>query len=314
MITCLNSHAELRQQIEIARIERVSLQSENASLRRDQDILRNDIQQLGNDLRRFIDAITSAIAELGSQLTELAPLSLFAELEADVNSMKATYAAKSELDEVKQGWNESRQNLVTMDNLEERYREIVQSQHEIRNLLFAHKNIFSFNSGARPKGIINYLKTSDTGDVRDEGLFDLTSSSVSSAYTGRDPKHVTDFETNDSFCSERLPGQWICYDFKRFRVRVTHYSLRSFDCNAGKSHPKSWVLEGCDDGEHWIELDRRSDNNQLNGLLLVATFDVKTAALCRFIRLRQTGLNHGSSNSLVLSGFELFGTIVTRVV
>jgi hypothetical protein len=141
-----------------------------------------------------------------------------------------------------------------------------------------------------------------------------TSSSVLSTRPGRVPKNVTDFATDDDFCSEGLPDQWIRYDFNSLRVRVTHYSLRSFDCDAGKSHPKSWVLEGCDDGEHWIELDRRSDNDQLNGRLLVATFDIKTAALCRFIRLRQTGPNHSGTNFLVISGFELFGAVVSRVL
>jgi hypothetical protein len=313
IITCLNSHAELRQRIEIARIERVSIESENATLRRDQEILKHDIQQLGNDLKRFIDDTTSIIAELRSQLTELAPLSIVAELEADVNSMKATYATKSELDEVKRGWNESRQNLVTTDNLEERCRRIVQSQEEIRHLVFADKRHIPFESGARPEGIIHYLKTSDARDVQDGGLFDITSSSISSAYPGRVPKNVSDFETDNDFCSEGLPDQWICYDFKTLRVRVTHYSLRSFRNDSGKGHPKSWVLEGCDDGEHWIELDRKSNNNQLNRRLLVATVDVNTSALCPFIRLRQPGITHGGSNYLVLSGFELFGTVVSRV-
>jgi hypothetical protein len=311
IITCLNSHAELRQQIEISRIERVSIESENALLRRDQDILRNEIQQLGIDLRRFIDDTTSTIAELRSQLTELAPLSIVAELEAEIHSMRETYATKSELDEVKQSWDESRPNLVTKENLEEQCRGIVQSQEDIRNLIFADKKHIPFESGARPKGIINYLKTSDVGHVHDGGLFDITSSSISPAYPGRVPKNVTDFETDDDFCSDSLPDQWICYDFKTHRARVTHYSLQSFNSGANMSHPKSWVLEGCVDGEPWIELDQRSNNNQLNGLLLVATFNVSTSALCRFIRLRQTGPDHWGSNRLILSGFELFGTLVS---
>jgi hypothetical protein len=276
--------------------------------------MKNEIQQIANDLKRFVNDTTSTIAELRLQLTQRARLSIVTEMQTEVNYMKEIYAKKSELDEVKQEWDESRRNLVTNLNFEEQYRGIVQSQEEIRNLLRNVPRIFPFERGTRPKGIINYLKTLDAGAARDGGLFDVTASSISSAYTGRSTNQVTDFESYASFCSEKLPDQWIRYDFKTLRARVTHYLLRSFDNDAGTARPKSWVLEGCDDGEHWIELDRRSNNNQLNGRLLVATFDVSTAALCRFIRLRQTGPNHAASKTFILSEFELFGTVVTRVV
>jgi hypothetical protein len=296
MISCLNSHAELRQQIEIARIERVSLQSENSSLRRDQEILRNAIQQLGIDLRRFIDDTTPTIAELGSQLTELAPLSIVAELEAEVNFMKATYAKKSELDEMSG-------NLVTVANFEERCRSVS-----------CVAKILSFHRASLLEGIIHYLNGRYGGNVHERGVVHVTASSECARIApdghDRSSKNVVDFESHTDYCSQDSPNQWICLQFNLHHVTITHYSIRSFGHATFQAHPKSWVLEGSNDGKNWIELDRRTNDAQLNGQLMVVGYDVTNSALCCFIRLRQIDKNHDGTDFLVLSALELFGLIL----
>jgi hypothetical protein len=57
------------------------------------------------------------------------------------------------------------------------------------------------------------------------------------------------------------------------------------------------------------EIDRRENNNELNGKEVVKTFAVSRPGSFGRIRLRQTGLNHDGNNLLVLCAFELFGGI-----
>jgi len=75
------------------------------------------------------------------------------------------------------------------------------------------------------------------------------------------------------------------------------------------AHPKSWVLETSNGGVSWAEVDHRSDNSDLKGTLLTKTFIIEAADECRMIRLRLTGKNHQDDDRLILSGFEVFGTL-----
>jgi hypothetical protein len=71
-------------------------------------------------------------------------------------------------------------------------------------------------------------------------------------------------------------------------------------------------LEGSVDGSVWTELDAQQDNSQLNGMDLIATWRTTTQKRSRYVRLRQTGLNHGKTDELWLSALELFGGVYGR--
>jgi hypothetical protein len=169
--------------------------------------------------------------------------------------------------------------------------------------------VFRYASSAPFDGIIAHLTSLCGGNIHDKGLVNLTSSSVWPREPDRLPKSIVDESSKTSFASNNLPDQWICFDFQSYRVKLTNYTIRSFNANAGQPHLRSWVIEGCDDAQHWIELDRRSANDHLNGHLNFATFAADRSALCRFIRLRQTGPDHSGGNWLVIGVFELFGTL-----
>jgi hypothetical protein len=62
-------------------------------------------------------------------------------------------------------------------------------------------------------------------------------------------------------------------------------------------------------GEDWIELDRRKNDSHLKEDLAVHRFEVKSPFECRFLRLTQTGKNHGDSHVLAFCSLEIFGSL-----
>jgi hypothetical protein len=128
------------------------------------------------------------------------------------------------------------------------------------------------------------------------------------------PKNVADVEGKTVFVSLNAPNQWISYDFKTHRVKLTHYAIRSrFDGIKGSNNPKNWVVEGSEDGSHWIMLDSKCDNHDLNGGNITKVWDVHSNTLFRCVRLRQTAVAHSGKLYLVISSFELFGSLIDPV-
>ena len=154
-------------------------------------------------------------------------------------------------------------------------------------------------------GIIALLTRQCGGNVHEKGVVELTASS-----TGVwDLKNVVELGTNSWFICNNESNSWIRYDFKGRRVAPTSYSIRSYDC----SYPKSWVLEVSNDGsdDSWKVVDRRENNEDLNGKYLTHNFAISGSPSegFRFVRLRQTGKTHDGDDYLVLTSLEVFGTL-----
>ena len=107
-----------------------------------------------------------------------------------------------------------------------------------------------------------------------------------------------------------VPASWFCIDLGKDRsVIPSHYELRhgrrfKSDC------PRTWDLQGSNDGEEWTLLRRHSNDKGIDGPFESHTFalpDVDEAY--RFFRVIQTGHNSSNHNFLALSGFELFGDL-----
>jgi hypothetical protein len=105
-------------------------------------------------------------------------------------------------------------------------------------------------------------------------------------------------------------NNWICYDFKERRIEPTHYTIRTYDSGPGCSHLKSWLVETSADGKSWREVAREEGNKQLNGPRFTATFPVAGGGECRFIRLVNIGRDHFGNDTLVISAWEIFGSLV----
>jgi hypothetical protein len=151
-------------------------------------------------------------------------------------------------------------------------------------------------------GIISYLTRKHGGNVHDKGIVTITSSDMDDRpkYTR---KNVADFTSDSEFCSKDEPGQWVCWDFHEMRVRLTHYTITCWKLT-------SWVVESSLDGEAWTEIDRKTNNEDFRAGLVTVSFAVSNSAECRFIRLTQTGKNHGCGDSLLIKAFEFFGTLL----
>jgi hypothetical protein len=159
-------------------------------------------------------------------------------------------------------------------------------------------------------GVISYLTKKHSGNVHEKGIVTITSKSVSSNHPRDALKNVADLPALSHFESKNEPGQWICWDFRKMRVRLTHYTL----CT---SLTKSWVIEGSLDGRSWTEIDHRTNNwdFERGG---TAAFAASYPAEVRFIRLTQTGKIHrvddddyypGEDYCLLMSAVEFFGTL-----
>ena len=163
---------------------------------------------------------------------------------------------------------------------------------------------FVYN-GSYHGGIIEHLQRECGGNVHDKGIVNVTASSVvSSDYL---PKSVV---SRGDFYTQNQPDQWICYDFKHQSVSPTSYSVRS----CGSQYPKNWVIEVSNDGSSWTEIDRRSNNDDLNNSYNSANFKIANvpSESYRFFRLRQTGKNSQSYDTLRLAGLEIFGTLFQK--
>jgi hypothetical protein len=155
--------------------------------------------------------------------------------------------------------------------------------------------------GSRSKdGIISYLTTKHRGNLQEKGLVTISSKSVSDT-----AKHVLSVNTLHSgvvyFYSKNEPGQWVCWDFREMRIRLTHYTI-------GSHALKSWVVEGSLDGRSWTEIDRQTDNQDFNHTH-TGSFAVSNPVEFRFIRLTQTDTDHNGRDTLTLCVAEFFGTL-----
>ena len=136
---------------------------------------------------------------------------------------------------------------------------------------------------------------------------------ASSYYCGRlyQPANALDRSRNDTcFCSKNEPNSWLCLCFKENSVNLNGYSITSYQCGEGYDHPKSWVLEGSQDGRGWEIIDVQENSDALNGKSVRRYFPISSVRTSyRFVRLRQTAKNHMGNDYLTFSHFEVYGTI-----
>jgi hypothetical protein len=181
-----------------------------------------------------------------------------------------------------------------------------------------HTSIHQTVPGSFPlrQGIIAHLTNECGGNVCDRHFVHSFSETDRDGSVAR---NVADLSTDSYFMSKQEPNQSIGYDFKDHRlVSLTHYALRSQPyLTRNDCHPRSWVLEGTNDRSNsrsWTEIDRRWNNQDLNGPGLIQTFEIpnRPSPEFRYIRLRQIDKNHGDCNCLRICSFELFGVLRTR--
>ena len=180
-------------------------------------------------------------------------------------------------------------------------------QEEQRLLKEMSPKEFRYDKAAPLRGIIAHLTQKFGGNVHEKGIVEVTASSVTCSL---EPKHAVELGSDSEFCSRGTEDSWLCYDFKGGRrVTPTSYSIRSYQDDY---RPKPWVLEVSNDGCSWQPVDRRRNNSDLKGRGFVThNFSINPVPGegFRFVRLHITGKNHGGSDCLDLTSFEVFGTL-----
>jgi hypothetical protein len=149
------------------------------------------------------------------------------------------------------------------------------------------------------EGIIAHLTQKCRGNVHDAGIVTITSKSITQGAL----RCLADLNSATGSWSNDAPNEWVCWNFGNLRVRPTHYTI--YSCWLS-----SWLLEGSLDGVEWIEIDRRTDNFDLEEKPWLASFPTSNSPLCGFIRLTQTGENHKGNNELIIAALEVFGMLL----
>lgn len=175
---------------------------------------------------------------------------------------------------------------------------------------------FDGNDQNRLKGIIHQLTKEAGGNVSDQGIVDITSSSISS-FQNSYPKNAVDFDDIQSFYASQNDkyDQWIQFDFKERKIVPTHYSIRTRSDN-DNCNPQNWCIEvsNTKNDNDWKVIDSRSNVLSIQKKNQIATFDINQQfspnECYRYIRLRQTGKSTGNFNYLIISALEFFGKLI----
>lgn len=79
-------------------------------------------------------------------------------------------------------------------------------------------------------------------------------------------KNLLDIEnTTNDFYTENSHYSWIWFEFKKYRVNLSGYTIRSYNRNNDEGfHPKSWVIERSENENEWT-----------NKLHIVHTFPIQ---------------------------------------
>jgi hypothetical protein len=154
------------------------------------------------------------------------------------------------------------------------------------------------------EGILYYLKQQHGENIRSAVSIEASSLSYG------DPYEVTNYGAKVNWHTGHVSNSWLQFDFKDRSVSISSYSMKSrYD---GEFIPRSWVIEGSNEDTGWIELDRRDNDDTIQGGHAFHNFKCPSRDddhMFRYIRLSQTGLNSSNYNHLLLCNFEPFGRL-----
>ena len=170
--------------------------------------------------------------------------------------------------------------------------------------------LFLYNEKNNFSGIVNYLTEKTGGNIHDNRTVKVTSNSFySDEYH---PKYLLDFDQNTYFCStDQDQDTWICFDFKKMKVELSNYSIKSCNDDPNHGHIQNWILEISNDGNEWTQIDEHSNYSGLNGRWITKTFEVSKKQFARFIRFSHNGDHFGISDGwlLIINSFEFYGRL-----
>ena len=152
-------------------------------------------------------------------------------------------------------------------------------------------------------GIFNYIQKISEGNFEKEVT--LTSSPI---FSNDVPIHAVSFNQSCCFQTNNIENSFLRFDFKEHRVFPTNYTILSY-AREKENHPKNWVIEGSNDGQHWAILDEEKDCTFLNGNSRVYTFSIQNENMqeFRYLQIRQNGENCAGQHHLLFNSIEFYG-------
>lgn len=146
-------------------------------------------------------------------------------------------------------------------------------------------------------------KSADGSLLSPDPLKDLTDQAKGIATDSEDSDTALLFDnTSDSRLTLNDDSPWIQYQFTDEKQQAKMYTLTSG--NTDKGDPKSWLLQGSNDGENWTELDKRT-NESFKWRLYTRAFEIENPKEYAYYRLEITE-NDGSATT-TLAEVELLG-------
>jgi hypothetical protein len=155
------------------------------------------------------------------------------------------------------------------------------------------------------EGIIHHLSLKCGGNVHTKGLVTIT---ASSSYSGQQPvETIANFGQPSNWVSYATPNSWVMFDFKEPQVSIEGYSVNSGPVGYWLL---TWEMEASDDASSWRTIHGRS-TKELVGVNHTRYFACNSASkeFHRYVRIRQTGVNHNNSLYLEIGSLELFGRL-----
>ncbi|KAK8843052.1 hypothetical protein M9Y10_025240 [Tritrichomonas musculus] len=230
-----------------------------------------------------------------------------------IQQIKIFDVLQKELNDVKVKQNEL---LTIIQNQQETIKQLMDSINQITEQTKKHLIHLDFNYNGNNSlfGIIYHLSGECGGNVHDEGIVSITSSSV---HGSQFPKYVADLPNNNTgnyFMSANETNSWLQINFKDMKIRPTHYTIRTYSAGPKNYHLKSWIIEGSNNfHENWKVLDSQNSVNYLTYANATYTFEIKEQnpdEYYKLLRIRIAGINDADNFILILSNLEFFGSLV----
>lgn len=139
----------------------------------------------------------------------------------------------------------------------------------------------------------------------------------SSNHLMRAAHHIFEKDWDDCALSTGKKNAYLQLDFKKRRIILTQYSLRTGPFPLNVNHLKSWTLSASNDGTNFVDLDVQKDSKAMNKYL--SEFISNKITLpdkdgYRYYRLTQTGKNWSGKNRFGINHIEFFGTVTGKPI
>lgn len=156
------------------------------------------------------------------------------------------------------------------------------------------------------KGLFNQITSIIGGNAAKKSHVNLSSSSQS---IQRNLPGIIYPDWKDYILTHSKTRQYILIDFKNRKLDLNRYYMRTGPFPENSNHPKNWKVEGSNDDEHYICIDKQVDNPTLNGpLKAFLSQPIQCSEPYRYIKIK-FGKNWSDKSRILLQNIEFFGTL-----